>query len=753
MPWGLRKLGPEGDVGMGQDVSMPQDTGTSLSPLERQNALLSHEKSILEKKLEEATKKAQEFSSQKKDVERSLQEYKDAAEVLQAELEEQIKAKVDELKVLGTKKEEVDARAASLESELHAVMAAKGELEADVVAKNREYEVVKGEIDELRSKVLMVEEKYSMSKEEVKRLKMELDTLTEAKEADAKAFDDEKAKIVKELEDLKKKLEKIQASKDLVEGENDKLRSEVLSAEQKYSMSEDEVKRLKMELSALEEANEAAIRAFDAQKAEIMKESYDFKRKLEEIQAKKDLLEGENNKLHSDVLMAEQKNSMHEEETQMIKIELDALVEAKEAAAMTFDAEKAKIMKELDEHKRKVEKMEANLDLMKEGNDKLRLELSTTEQKCSLSETEAKMLQIELSALAEANEAIVKAFYGKKAEMTKELENLNKILKETQTHKDLLKGENEKLRSDVLTIERNYIQSEAEVKRLQMEFSVLADVKEANAKEFDAEKVKIMKELENLRSKVGEIQASKEAAEEIGRDKDAQAEKIRADLEDLHISMSQLKASYDELEAKHLHLKHEKDSVQKELDAEKAEAMNLKSKIEVLESYNKEKVEELKDTRMAGLFFMNTADEYQDIVEKEFKEKMEELKDTRTAALLFMNAADEYQEVVESEYKAKVEELKDTRMAGLLIMNAADEYQEVVEKEFKVKSKEFEVLQAQKVEMDVRATSLESKLPETMAEKEKLEVDAMVKKREYDVVKEANDKPPLDALTLHSSAQ
>jgi chromosome segregation ATPase len=146
-----------------------------------------------------------------------------------------------------------------------------------------------------------------VSEEEVRRLKIELDALAEAKDAAAKAFDDEKAETIKELDGPKRKVEQVQASKDLVQDENDKL----TSADQKYNVSEAEVERLKTELGALEEA---AAGEFEAEKAQVKKESDDLKTKLEETQACKDLLEGEIDKLRPEAFMTEKKSSLFEED-------------------------------------------------------------------------------------------------------------------------------------------------------------------------------------------------------------------------------------------------------------------------------------------------------------------------------------------------------------------------------------------------------------------------------------------------------
>jgi len=92
-----------------------------------------------------------------------------------------------------------------------------------------------------------------------------------------------------------------------LKGENDKLRSELLTAEEKYSQSEVEVEKLKKELCALVETNEAAMMAFDAEKAEMMLEAKELRRRVEDLQSNKDLMEGEIEKLWSEVMTANKK--------------------------------------------------------------------------------------------------------------------------------------------------------------------------------------------------------------------------------------------------------------------------------------------------------------------------------------------------------------------------------------------------------------------------------------------------------------
>ena len=97
----------------------------------------------------------------------------------------------------------------------------------------------------------------------------------------------EKGKLEKQLEETKAAVQAISSEKEEVErslkGENDKLRLEVLTAEEKYSQSAAEVEKLQKELVALAEVKEVAAKAFDDEKAKMMMESVDLKSRIEEI--------------------------------------------------------------------------------------------------------------------------------------------------------------------------------------------------------------------------------------------------------------------------------------------------------------------------------------------------------------------------------------------------------------------------------------------------------------------------------------
>ncbi|CAD6269974.1 unnamed protein product [Miscanthus lutarioriparius] len=340
--------------------------------------------------------------------------------------------------------------------------------------------------------------------------------------------------------------------------ENDKLQSEVLVAEEKCSKSEAEVEMLMKELGALAEAKEAADYEFNYEI--IILELEDRKRRLEEIQAIKDLAESENDKHQSEALITEEKQNMSEAEIERLKMELSGLVEAKEVAAKAFDAKNAEITKELEDLKRKLKEIQTNKDFLEGENDKVRSEVFVAEEKCRQSEAEVKCLKQVVGALVEAKEAAAKTSEAEKVEVMKEMDNLKRKIEEIQANKDSVESQNQELRSKILTAEQEHSPFEAEVKSLKMElgsrggqggerrwtWSTLAESEEIAVKSFDTEKAKLMKEVESLKRKIEEIHASKEAAEEAGRNKDAEADRLMDELVKIRVSVSQLQASFNE---------------------------------------------------------------------------------------------------------------------------------------------------------------------------------------------------------------
>ncbi|CAD6267674.1 unnamed protein product [Miscanthus lutarioriparius] len=134
---------------------------------------------------------------------------------------------------------------------------------------------------------------------------------------------------------------------------------------------------------------------------------------------------------------------------------------------------------------------------------------------------------------------------------------------------------------------------------------------------------------------------------------------------------------------------------------------------------------------------MNAADRYQEEAKKHIRAKVEELANTRKAGLMLMDTTDTYQEAARKQIKEKAEELEDVRKAVVVLMKAANAYQQEAKKQIRDKVEELKVMGAQKVELDARVESLESELRAAMAKNQELEDD-------YAKVKVENDKLRLE---------
>jgi chromosome segregation ATPase len=268
-----------------------------MAELEANNSVLLGQNGELGKELEDAKEAVRVVLAQKADVERSFQEFKLEMEAYRVEMEGKLKAKVEELKVLGSKKAEMDARVASLETEL-ALSVTKAEgLEAEVVAKKKELDLLKGKSDKLQSEVAAAEKKHSISAAEVERLKVELSVLVKAKEVASKAFDAEKTEITKELESLKRIVQETHADKEAAEGatrekdaEAGKLRAQLEELHVSMSQLQTSCDELDTKHSRLQSEKNSVQKALAAEKAEAGK-----------LMSKIQTLENSNGKLDSEI--------------------------------------------------------------------------------------------------------------------------------------------------------------------------------------------------------------------------------------------------------------------------------------------------------------------------------------------------------------------------------------------------------------------------------------------------------------------
>ncbi|EEE60465.1 hypothetical protein OsJ_13716 [Oryza sativa Japonica Group] len=127
---------------------------------------------------------------------------------------------------------------------------------------------------------------------------------------------------------------------------------------------------------------EAAANAFDAEKAETMKELEDHKMDVEEIPTTMDLMKGENDNIQLEVLTAAHQHSSCEAGVERLRMELDVLLEVKDTCKIMESGDLNGEVKEIPA-----------AHFMKSEYDKLQLDILTAEHKHILSEAQVDWLK------------------------------------------------------------------------------------------------------------------------------------------------------------------------------------------------------------------------------------------------------------------------------------------------------------------------------------------------------------------------
>jgi chromosome segregation ATPase len=213
--------------------------------------------------------------------------FMDAADTYQEGTEKQIKAKAEELE--DTRKADVvfidavDRYKKAVEKQIKAMVEELKEtrkavvLFMDVVDTYQVAEKQKRmENDRLQPELLIAKKKYSLSEVEIKRLRMELGVLAEANETATKAYNAEKAKMMKVLEEFTRKVEKNQASKEATEevgrdkdSQADKLRVELEELNVSMSQLRASYEELYAKHSCLNDEKNSIQGALDAEKMQV----------------------------------------------------------------------------------------------------------------------------------------------------------------------------------------------------------------------------------------------------------------------------------------------------------------------------------------------------------------------------------------------------------------------------------------------------------------------------------------------------
>ncbi|XP_044981155.1 myosin-16-like [Hordeum vulgare subsp. vulgare] len=173
-------------------------------------------KGELEKQLGEMSASAQNVHALKAELEGSFNDYKKSTEICRQDMEEKLDEKSKQLEGLRSSEAEMEVKIRSLEAELSPALARNRELEAEMEASKTELDAALKEVEKLQIQVANANDKYNMVVDEADGFRNEINQMWKTKEAAEAAFATEKTKFEKELDGLKRRVEKIKANKDVV---------------------------------------------------------------------------------------------------------------------------------------------------------------------------------------------------------------------------------------------------------------------------------------------------------------------------------------------------------------------------------------------------------------------------------------------------------------------------------------------------------------------------------------------------------
>lgn len=246
-----------------------------VSELAGKAAELGADKDRLEKQLGEKTVLAHSVLAQKAELEESFKDYKMNAEKYKQEMEVKIGEKLKQLEDLKSNKVQLEARFQSLEMELSDAVARNGQLELEVEKSKTELAAARTEVEKLRSVVADLNKKQTMVCAQAEYLRGEIDKMMAIKQEAESAFSAEKTKLEREIDGLKRKLDKIEANKNAVmatvsqkDAEAAKLRAELEQLRGSIAEKHALYDKLMAESSCLEDDKHAVLKELNEVKAE-----------------------------------------------------------------------------------------------------------------------------------------------------------------------------------------------------------------------------------------------------------------------------------------------------------------------------------------------------------------------------------------------------------------------------------------------------------------------------------------------------
>ncbi|KAG8093173.1 hypothetical protein GUJ93_ZPchr0012g19939 [Zizania palustris] len=253
-----------------------------------------------------------------------------------------------------------------------------------------------------------------------------LETMVAELEGNNSELFGEKGELAKQLKEMKEAVRMVSDQKAAVERSLHEFKNTAhahrTGMENKVKAMVEELKVLgdkKVEMDTRAVSLEADLKAAVAKREEL---EADVAAKKKEL----DMVKGENSRFQSDVITAEKKHTSSAAEVERLSKELDELVKKKEVAAMSFDAEKAAIMREMGLLKTSLEVMQANKDSAEETvcekdaeAAKLRTELKDLHVSMSQLQSSCNELDTKLSLLNDEKNSVQEALDDEKAEACK----------------------------------------------------------------------------------------------------------------------------------------------------------------------------------------------------------------------------------------------------------------------------------------------------------------------------------------------
>nr|XP_018902626.1 PREDICTED: centromere protein F-like isoform X2 [Bemisia tabaci] len=537
----------------------------------------------LEKELEEANKKIQQFEGSKNGSKSS----NDLSEV--DKLKSQISKLESEKSILKRLKEDPVTDSVKL------YLKRTPKKPTDLMAKSQLKKMVEDLENEI-SEILVVLQKSDVASAKVlesgksdvekTRLKKEVEELKKNLEATKREVIDQKAKFDKEKEKLSTEKKNIQNDRkkieNLLEQEKKKLESEkqvIEAAKKKLELDKTElnaeITRLNSEIKALTTNTQEKGKQFESLKKQLEAEKKSVEILRQNLEGMK-ALEEENNKLKKELKDISQKSAEYE-------IKLKELEDKHKKSEKLLSAKKEKVSKlekQLEEAvsaRKSLEssqtKISADFQIEKDELLKKVEQLSTEKEDLSLEmqRKQGNLISLE-KQLKEEKEKFINL--SSKADATVSAE-----LKRTREELTLLKKQN-------IDLHTKLAESERKMKdRMKISYEQENKCKEA--------------EISNLHNKMSQ-QGLNRRLSEVRLEYDKQLEKVEQSLTEERKNYEELTAKYEQLEQEHVATKSqfvmEKETLLSRLAVNEQEARSLESELRALrETYNKKQDEWIKE--------------------------------------------------------------------------------------------------------------------------------------------------------------